>query len=66
MRKTNEKKQLELQKISIATLVKLDEITGGTDPTGGSFEFPSAAGCGTKTKPKTKCNQVPTDLCQND
>lgn len=51
------KKQLKLQKLSIATLTKLNAIKGGTM----SFTTCATIGgdtsdCDEKTKPRTKCD----------
>ncbi|MGH1385900.1 hypothetical protein [Kordia sp.] len=55
MRKTK-KKQLVLQKFSIATLTKLESIKGRSVGSGGSMGGNSELTCtGPKTKPDTDC-----------
>lgn len=50
------KKQLRLQKLSIAALTNLNTIKGGTMSFTGCGSIGSLDGCDEKTKPNTKCD----------
>lgn len=52
------KKQLKLQKFNVATLTKLESITGGTMTICGTLAGATDIHCPEKTKPKTKCRSI--------